>query len=96
MLLNSKLNDTSHKMLWAEAAHTRERVQNSIATTGSTKRPLAIFYGQKTNNIALFSEFGIITYVTNWINIKKQIMDNMYNAIMVGYTDNHTRDTYTL
>ena len=45
MLLNSKLNDTSHKMLWAEDAHTRERVQNSIATTGSTKRPLAIFYG---------------------------------------------------
>ena len=30
------------------------------------------------------------------VNIKKQIKDNTYKAIMVGYADNHTRDMYNL
>ena len=39
MLLNAKLNDTDQKMLWSEAVYTCERVQNSLATTGSMEIP---------------------------------------------------------
>ena len=71
MLLNLKLNDTAHQMLQAEAVHTCERVQNSMATKGSTKIPSKIFYEEKPNNIDLFSEFGRISYVTKKGNILK-------------------------
>ena len=46
MLLNTKLNNTAQKMLWAEAGHTRERVRNSIATTGSTTSLFGNLYGE--------------------------------------------------
>ena len=85
MILNTKLNNTAREMLWAEAVHTRERVQNIMATKGSTKSPFEIFYGQKPNIIGSFSEFGRIAYVTKRENIKKQMTDKTYKTIMVGY-----------
>ena len=68
MLLNAKLNYTARKILWIEAVHTRERVRNSMATTGSTKSPSAIFYGEKLNIIVFFSKFGHIAYITKGEN----------------------------
>ena len=47
MLLNLKLNDTYQKILWGEAVNMCKCVQNSMATTGSTKCPFGIFYGEK-------------------------------------------------
>ena len=46
--------------------------------------------------IGSFSEFGLIEYVTKREQIKKQMDYKTYKAIMVGYADNHTRDTYKL
>ena len=40
------------------------------------------------------SDFGRIAYVTKREKIKKHIRDKTYKVIMVGYADNHTRDTY--
>ena len=42
----------------------------------------------------MFSEFGRIVYVTKWDKFKKKITDKTFKAIMVGYANNHTRDTY--
>ena len=64
IILDAKLNDTAQKMMWTEAVHTYERVQNNIANTGSNKSPFEIFYMDKPNIIDSFSEFGHITYVT--------------------------------
>ena len=55
MLLNAKLNDTDHKMLWSEAVHKYEGVQNSMATTGSVEIPFENFHEEKPNIIDLFS-----------------------------------------
>ena len=60
MLLNVKLNDTDHKMLWSEVVHTYKGVQNSISTTGSMGSPFENLYEDKPNIIYLFSEFGLI------------------------------------
>ena len=96
MLLNAILNDTYQKMLWAEAVHTCEILRNSMATTGSTNSPFENFYGEKAKIIGLFLEFGRMAYVNKRDKIKKQIMVKTYKAIMVGYADNHTKDTYKL
>ena len=55
MLLNAKLNDTDHKMLWSEAVHKYKGVQNSMATTGSVESPFENFHEEKPNIIDLFS-----------------------------------------
>ena len=47
MLLNSKLNDTAHKILWAEDVRTCKCLRNSMANTGSTTSPFEVFYGEK-------------------------------------------------
>ena len=40
MLINKKSNGKDQKMLWTEAVHTYNIVQNSIETKGSTKYPI--------------------------------------------------------
>ena len=45
MILNTKLNYTAQKVLWAEAVHTCECVRNSMSATGSTESPFENFYG---------------------------------------------------
>ena len=94
MLINAKLNDTAQEILWAEAVRTCERVRNSMAATGSTTSPFEIFYGEKPKIIDSFSEFGRIGYVTKRDTFKNQITDKTFKAVMVGYSENHTRDTY--
>ena len=96
MMLNVKLNDTSHKIMWEESVHSCERIINNMATMGSTTSPFENFYGEKLNIIGSFSEFGRIGYVTKWDKLKKKITDKTFKAIVFGYTDNHTRDTYKL
>ena len=83
-------------MLWAESDHSRKRVRNSMATTGSSTSPFKRLYGEKPKIIGLFSEFGRIGYVTKQYKFKKKITDKKFNAIMVGYTDNHTRYMYKM
>ena len=72
MLLNAKLNNMSHKMLWAEAVITCERVQTSMAKTGNTDIPFEIFYAEKPNIIGSFLQFGRIAYVTKMEKTKKK------------------------
>ena len=83
-------------MLGEESVHTRERVRNRMATTGSTTSPFKTFYGEKPKIIGSFSEFGRIGCVTKRYKLKKKITDKTFKAIVFGYTDNHTRDTYKL
>ena len=96
MLINAKLNHTAQIMLGAEEVQTCKRVCNSMETTSSTNILFEIFYGEKLKTIGLFSEFGRIAYVTKIENIKIQTKDNTYKEIMVGYTKNHTTETYRL
>ena len=49
--------------MWAEAVHMCERIQNIMATTGSTKIQSEIFYGKKHKIIGSFSDFGRIAHV---------------------------------
>ena len=65
-------------------------------TAVSTKIPFENIYGDKPKIIGLFSEFGRIVYINKREKIKKEMMENTYKAIMVGYADNNTRDTYKL
>ena len=67
-----------------------------MATIGSTKSLFEDFYREKPKMIGSFSEFGLIAYVTKRDKIKKQIMEKTYKETMVGYPDNHTRDTYEM
>ena len=96
MILNENFNDIAQKMLWTEAFRTYEPVQNSMETTGSMKSQFEIFYGEKPNIIVSFSDIVRIIYVTRREKVRKQMTDKTYKAIMVGYVDNHTRDTYKL
>ena len=95
-MLNAKINDTSQKMLLAEAFHSCERVRNNMDTRGSTTIPLENFYGENTKIMGLFSDFGHIGYITKQEKFKKQMTDKQIKAIMVGYDKNHTRDIYKL
>ena len=83
MLLNAKLNDTAQKFIRAETVHMRKIVRNSMETTGSTKRPFKIFYGEKLKIIGSFSEFGCIAYIMKRGNNKKQIKGKTYKPIML-------------
>ena len=67
-----------------------------MATTGSTKIQFGTFHGEKPKIIDLLSEFGCITCLTKIENIKKHMKNKKYKAVMVGYIDNYTRDTYKL
>ena len=67
-----------------------------MATTGSTKSPFEKFYGDKPKIIGSFSYSGCIAYVTKSDKIMKLITDKTYKASMVGYAENHTRDTFKL
>ena len=96
MLLNAKLNDIAQKMLREEAVHTCKRVINSMATMGSTTSPFENIYGENPKIIGLFLQFRRIGYFTKRNKFKKQMMDKKFKAIMVGYADNHTRDTYKM
>ena len=96
MLINAKLNDTAHKMLWEEAVHTCERIRNSMATIGSTTSPLEIIYGEKPKIVGLFLGFGRIGYITKQEKFRKQITDKTFKVIMVVYSDKRMRDTYKL
>ena len=60
MLLNAKLNDADHKILWVKVVHTCKRVRKIMATNNSQKIPFEIFYGEKPRIIGLFSYFGWI------------------------------------
>ena len=95
MILDAKLNDAAHKMLWSEAVHTCERVQNSVATNNSQESRL-VFYGENSNKISSFSDFGCSVCVTNRVKSKGQIKDKTFKAIMVRYVENHTHDTYKI
>ena len=92
-MLNMKLNNADQKMLCAEAVHTWERVRNSMATKGSDTSPLENLDGEKPNIIGFFSEFGRTGYVNKRENLKKKMTDKTFKVIMVGYANNHTRDT---
>ena len=94
MLLNAKLNDTYQKIMWEEAVHTCDRVRISMANTGSTTSPFKKIYGEKPEIIGSFSEFGRIGYVTKQDKFNKQMTEKTFKAIMVGYADNHTGETY--
>ena len=62
--MNAKLNNTSQKIMWAEAVHTCECVRNIMAITGSKKSSFEIFYGETLKIVGSFSELGRIVYVT--------------------------------
>ena len=96
MLANAKINETDQKMLWSEAVHTRERIRDSMAPTGSTTSPFENFYGEKPNIVGSLLEFGRIRYITKQEKFKNQMTDKKFKVIMVGYAVNHTRDTYKL
>ena len=96
MLLNEKRFDTAHKLIWAEAVHTCKHVINSMDTTGSNTSLFEKFYGEKMKIIGSFSKFGHIEYITKWDKFRKQMTDKRFKSIMVGYADNHTRDTNKL
>ena len=96
MLINVEINDTSQKMIWAQALHTCKCGRNSMATMGGTKIPFETFYGEKPNIIGSFSWFGRIAYITKWDKLNRQMTYKTYQSIMVGYAENNTRDTYKL
>ena len=60
MIIYAKLNDTYQKILWSEAFHTFQGVQNSISNTGSMEIPFEKFYEEEQNITDLFSDFGLI------------------------------------
>ena len=96
MMLNTKLNDTAHKMLWEEAVHTCKRIRNSVDTTGSTTSDFEIFNGENPKIIGSFLEFVRIRYVTKREIFKKQMTDKKFREIMVLYANNHKRYKYKL
>ena len=83
-------------MLWIESVHTLKRVRNSMAVTGSLTSPFGYLYGNKPKIIGLLSDFGRIAYITKIEKIKKHMTEKTHMTIMVGYTDNHTRDTHKM
>ena len=64
-----------------------------MADMVSTKSPFEIFYGVKPKIIGSFLEFGRIGYVFKREKFRKKITDQIFKKIVLGYADNHTRDT---
>ena len=94
MMLNAKLNDTAQKIMWAEAVHTCERVRNSMAIMGSTTSPFENFYEKKQDH---WFVLGIQTHRMRYQRGQVQEANQekiIFKAIIVGYAENHTRDTY--
>ena len=73
MILNEKLNDTSKKMMWAEAFHTYKRVRNGRDATGSTNSLSTIFYENNPKISGLLSEFGNIASVTKRDKLRRKL-----------------------
>ena len=83
-------------MMWVETFHTCERVRNSMDTMGSTTSLFKNSYGENPNIIGFV--LGVQTHRIRhqMEKFKKEMMDKTFKPIMVGYADNHTRDTYKL
>ena len=60
MLLNEKLNNTVQKMLWLESVNMFKNMLNSMATTGSTKKPFDTFYGEIPRELVHSQSFKIL------------------------------------
>ena len=67
-----------------------------MANTGSTRSPFKHFHVGKPKTIGLFLELGRIGFVAKQEKFKKQITDKTSKAIIVVYSNNHTRETYKL
>ena len=89
MILNTRLNHISKKMLCSEAGNTCKHIKNSIANTVSTTSKFENFCVENPNIIVFFSEFGRVGYVTKRY---KQMTYKTFKSMMVGYAENHTRD----
>ena len=92
MILNEKLNDTYHKMLQEKPAHTCERVRNNTETTGACLK----------NSMEKTQYHWFVLRVQTYCvrhkggNIKIQTKEKTHKQIVVGYSENHKRDTYKL
>ena len=71
IVLNVKLNDTYHKIMWAEAVCKCKCVRNSVANTGSMNSPFEYVYEEKLKIIYSFSEFGRTAYINKRYKFKK-------------------------
>ena len=94
MLLNAKLNDISHKMMWSEAVHMCKCIRNSMATKGSTNSPFEIFHGEKLKIIVCPWSLYVLPISLNGTNLRS-IQQTIHTRLSWSGTQTIIQDTNT-
>jgi len=97
MLLAAQLTDQARNMLRAEAESTATKLSNMAWNTKAKGIPNELFQSGSTRlRLEHLIKFGRIGYVTICKQIKKKWTEKSIKCVMVGYSDDHSSNTYRM
>ena len=95
MMNDGKFSNKMRKGLWLEAAATATTTHNLLIMEEGKHSPYFKFYGKESKHINHLRQFGEIAIVK--IRKKQSKIENWGQVcVMVGYCDEHSKDTYRL
>ena len=96
MMTAAKLTSGARKLLWAEAVNTANYVYNIMIPAKRDKSPYLLMWGKESPRFRRLVEFGRIGYVAVRTKIKRKMAPKAFKAIMIGYSMEHSSDTYRM
>ena len=94
-MITAKFSDYHQGLLWAEAVFTMTRITNLVSNSLNIKCPDWLWYGTQPTIYRHLVQFGRIGYVTRRGKTAK-LQQKALKCVMIGYSDNHSGDTYRL
>ena len=96
MLTAAKFTPGARKLLWAEAVNTSNFIYNIMIPSKREESPYFMLWGKPSPRLRKLVEFGRIGYVAVRTKIKRKMAPKAFKAIMVGYSMQHSSDTYRM
>ena len=93
----ARLSLETQALLWPEAINTITKLTNSLPKSNETDDPYTKWYGQDAKKHRILDHlqpFGRVAYITNRSKIKAKLEPKSFKCIFVGYSDDHSGDTY--
>ena len=94
MLNGARITPTMREKLWAETAQTATACENILINSESDKCSYELFYGECPKYARHIRTFGEIAIITDNTKIKGKLADRGKPCMFLGYSENHTGDTY--
>ena len=96
MMLGCGFTDEAQELLWPYACKTAEKMGNLVYHKTVTGIPDELFYKKASKLYRHLHPFGQMGYVALKSKIKGKFTEKSVKCICVGYSDNHSGDTYDM